>query len=85
MGAGKLYRCHHAQSDYLRVRKVEYISDDFWLGGNIMKKTLYIIIATVLFAPYICAYGIAHLLKVADREDMPTPKEWFGLEKEVVL
>ena len=42
-----------------------------------MKKTFYAILATVCFIPYICAYGIAYLFKMEDRENMPTVKEWF--------
>ena len=44
-----------------------------------MRKLIYIL-PTLLFAPYICAYAIAHIFKMKDREDMPTVKEWFALE-----
>ena len=41
------------------------------------KKIIFAPFVTILFAPYMCAYGIAHLLKLKGKEDMPTPKEWF--------
>ena len=52
-------------------------------GGIYMKKVLYAIITTVLFTPYILAYGIAHLFKIEDRENMPTAKEWFEVLRNV--
>ena len=48
-----------------------------------MKKVLYTILVTVLFIPYVLAYGIAHLFKMEDRDDMPTVKEWFGMLQSV--
>ena len=42
-----------------------------------MKKTLYGIIAIILFIPYILAYAIAHTFKMKDAENMPTTEEWF--------
>lgn len=47
-----------------------------------MKRILYFVLATILFVPYICAYVIAHLFKMNDREDMPNAKEWFAIPKE---
>ena len=42
-----------------------------------MKKAFLTIFATVCFIPYICAYGIANLFRMSDKENMPTAKEWF--------
>ena len=44
-----------------------------------MKATL--IIATILFPLYISAYGLAHLLNMKGKEDMPNAKEWFSIAK----
>ena len=44
---------------------------------RIMCRTIQI----MLFPFYLGAYTIAHLLKVRDRENMPTIKEWFEIEE----
>ena len=41
-----------------------------------------IIIATLLFPLYMGAYGLAHLLNMKGKEDMPNAKEWFSIAKE---
>lgn len=41
---------------------------------------MYKVIQIILFPFYLGAYIIAHLLKVKDRENMPTIKEWFTIE-----
>lgn len=48
-----------------------------------MKKILYTVLAILLFVPYMLAYGIAHLFKMEEREDMPTAKEWFEVLQDV--
>lgn len=42
------------------------------------------ILSIVMFPFYACAYGLSHLLKLKDREDMPTFKEWFIIEQEEI-
>ena len=44
-----------------------------------MERILYLILATLFFAPYLGAYLLAHALKLKDRENMPTIPEWFSL------
>ena len=38
-------------------------------------------IQIMLFPFYLGAYTIAHLLRVKDRKNMPTIKEWFEIEE----
>ena len=42
-------------------------------------KGLQFVLVLATIVPFTMAYLIAHTLKVSDREDMPTPKEWFEM------
>lgn len=44
------------------------------------KKIIYRTVSVVLFPFYAMAYVISHVLKVKDRENMPTFNEWFAIE-----
>ena len=59
--------------DFLGYHILHYVLS----GGKKVKKAFLTIFATVCFIPYICAYGIANLFRMSDRENMPTAKEWF--------
>lgn len=46
---------------------------------NIIERisgVIYVGFATMLLPVYSCAYGIAHMLRLRSRHEMPTIKEW---------
>lgn len=42
-----------------------------------MKKAIIRILQVTMFPFYFCAYVLAHVLRMKDRENMPTIKEWW--------
>lgn len=48
-----------------------------------MKKAIIFLLSLVTLIPYSMAYVLAHLLKMQDRQDMPTITEWITLYRQV--
>lgn len=47
-----------------------------------MKKAIIRTLQITMFPFYFGAYVLAHVLRMKDRENMPTIKEWFEIEEE---
>ena len=48
-----------------------------------MKKAIIFLLSMLTLIPYSMAYVLAHLLKMKDRQDMQTIKEWITLYRQV--
>lgn len=50
-----------------------------------MRKTIIRLLQIIMFPFYASAYALSYALKMQDRENMPTIKEWFCIEEEEEL
>lgn len=50
-----------------------------------MKKAIIRLVQIIMFPFYTGAYVLAHVLRMKDRENMPSFIEWFDIEEEEEL